>query len=43
MTWLIAQTWLMLLIAFVIGSAVTWLAARAFLVRAIPFRSRGAR
>jgi hypothetical protein len=33
MSWLIAQTWLLLLAAFVLGSAVAWLAARVFLPR----------
>ena len=38
MTWLIAQIWLLLLIAFVLGSAIGWL-----MVRAVPSRSRETR
>jgi uncharacterized membrane-anchored protein YhcB (DUF1043 family) len=38
MTWLIAQIWLLLLIAFVLGSAIGWL-----MVRTVPSRSRGTR
>jgi len=37
MSWLIAQTWFLLLTAFVLGSAAAWLAARI-----LP-RLRGAR
>lgn len=33
MFWLIFQVWLLLLIGFVLGCAVAWLAARLFLKR----------
>jgi hypothetical protein len=38
MSWLIAQIWILLLAAFVLGSAAAWLA-----VRVTQARSRGAR
>jgi hypothetical protein len=38
MSWLIAQIWILLLAAFVLGSAAAWLAVRVVLLR-----SRGAR
>lgn len=28
MSWLIAQTWILLLVAFVLGSGIAWLAHR---------------
>jgi hypothetical protein len=38
MSWLIAQVWFLLLVAFVLGSAAAWA-----LHRALPARSKGAR
>lgn len=38
MSWLIAQVWILLLVAFVLGSAAAWA-----VYRVAPARSRGAR
>jgi hypothetical protein len=38
MSWLIAQVWILLLAAFVVGSAAAWL-----LHRALPARTKGVR
>jgi hypothetical protein len=38
MSWLIAQVWILLLVAFVLGSAATWL-----VFRFAPARLKGAR
>ncbi len=38
MSWLVAQVWILLLVAFVLGSAAAWLAFRL-----APARLKGAR
>lgn len=43
MTWLIAQTWILLVLAFVVGSAVAWLTARTAQALMVPGRSRRVR